>query len=191
MEPKQSQNPGKTKRNFRAGSTAAGVLWPSLSPESRHAPARSSGASASLRGPSTDGIDVDSSQNVAIRKCYISTGDDDIALKGSKGPRADQDPDSPPVENILVEDCEIGDGNGLITCGSEATIVRNVTARNCVMSGRATLLTLKLRPDTPQHYEHITMDGIKLAGRRPPPERGALDAILRPAGPARAEANGE
>ncbi len=121
-------------------------------------------ANASLRGPSTDGIDVDSSQNVTIRRCYISTGDDDIALKGSKGPHADQDTDSPPVENILVEDCEIGDGNGLITCGSEATIVRNVTARNCVMSGRATLLTLKLRPDTPQHYEHITMDGIRLAG---------------------------
>jgi alpha-L-rhamnosidase len=117
-----------------------------------------------LRGPSTDGIDVDSSQHVTIRKCYISTHDDNIALKGSKGPRADQDQDSPPVENILVEDCEMGDGNGLITCGSEATIVRNVTVRNCVMSGDATLLTLKLRPDTPQHYENITMDGIRLAG---------------------------
>ena len=121
-------------------------------------------ATASLRGPSTDGIDVDSSQNVTIRRCYISTGDDDIALKGSKGPRADQDTDSPPVEDILVEDCEIGDGGGLITCGSEATTVRNVTVRNCIMSGRATLLTLKLRPDTPQHYENITLDGIRLAG---------------------------
>jgi alpha-L-rhamnosidase len=68
------------------------------------------------------------------------------------------------VENILVEDCEMGDGNGLITCGSEATTIRNVTVRNCTMSGRATLLTLKLRPDTPQHYEHIVMDGITLAG---------------------------
>lgn len=117
-----------------------------------------------LHGPSTDGIDIDSSQNVTIRRCYISTNDDNIALKGSKGPRADQDADSPPVENILVEDCEIGDGNGLVTCGSEATIVRHVTVRNCVMSGRATVLTLKLRPDTPQHYEDITLDGIRLAG---------------------------
>jgi len=121
-------------------------------------------AGPGLRGPSTDGIDIDSSQNVTIRKCYISNHDDNIALKGSKGPRADRDRDSPPVENILVEDCEMGDGNGLITCGSEATIVRNVTVRNCVMSGRATVLTLKLRPDTPQHYEHITLDGIRLAG---------------------------
>ncbi|HVS53646.1 MAG TPA: glycosyl hydrolase family 28 protein [Opitutaceae bacterium] len=123
-----------------------------------------SSARLNVRGPSTDGIDVDSSRDVVIRRCYISNNDDNIALKGSKGPKADQDADSPPVENILIEDVECGDGNGLITCGSEATIVRNVVARNCVMSGRATLLTLKLRPDTPQHYENITLDGITLKG---------------------------
>lgn len=149
-----------------------------------------------LRGPSTDGIDVDSCQGVTIRKCFISVNDDNIALKGSKGPFADKDADSPPVENILVEDCECGDGNGLITCGSEATVIRNVTVRNCTISGRATLLTLKLRPDTPQHYEHITMDGIKLAGSgrmlnvapwtqffdlqgQPPPARTVNDVTLR------------
>ena len=153
-------------------------------------------ASASLRGPSTDGIDVDSSQHVTIRRCYISTGDDDIALKGSKGPLAGQDAASPPVEDILIEDCEIGDGGGLITCGSEATTIRNVTARRCVMSGRATVLTLKLRPDTPQHYENIVLDGIKLTGSgrllnvapwtqffdlqgRPPPSRTVNNVTLR------------
>ena len=123
-----------------------------------------SAAAKNIRGPSTDGIDVDSSQNVTIRQCYISTNDDNIALKGSKGPFADKDADSPPVENITVEGVECGEGNGLITCGSEATTIRNVTVRNCTMSGRATLLTLKLRPDTPQHYEHITLDGITLRG---------------------------
>ncbi len=153
-------------------------------------------AGPELRGPSTDGIDIDSSQNVTVRKCYISNNDDNIALKGSKGPFADQDADSPPVENILVEDTEVGDGNGLITCGSEATVVRNVTVRNCVLSGRATLLTLKLRPDTPQHYEHITVDGIRLAGGgrllnvapwmqffdlkgQPPPKRQVNDITIR------------
>ena len=156
-------------------------------------------ATATLRGPSTDGMDVDSCQNVTIRKCYISCNDDNIALKGSKGPFADKDADSPPVENILVEDCEVGDGNGLITCGSEATTVRNVTVRNCTISGRATMLTLKLRPDTPQHYEHITFDGIKLTGGsgggrilnvapwkqffdlkgQPPPSRTVNDVTIR------------
>ncbi|MEO6005679.1 MAG: glycosyl hydrolase family 28 protein [Opitutus sp.] len=120
---------------------------------------------ATLHGPSTDGIDIDSSQNVTVRHCTISVNDDNIALKGSKGPFADRDQESPPVENILIEDCEFGDGNGLITCGSEATIVRNVTARNCTITGRATLLTLKLRPDTPQRYENIVIDGIQLSGQ--------------------------
>jgi parallel beta-helix repeat protein len=153
-------------------------------------------AGPELRGPSTDGIDIDSSQNVTVRKCYISNNDDNIALKGSKGPLADKDADSPPVENILVEDTEVGDGNGLITCGSEATVVRHVIVRNCVLSGRATMLTLKLRPDTPQHYEDITLDGIRLTGGgrllnvapwmqffdlqgQPPPARQVNDITIR------------
>ena len=123
-----------------------------------------SAARLNLRGPSTDGIDVDSSQHVTIRRCYISTNDDNIALKGSKGPLADRDEDSPPVEHIVVEDVECGEGNGLITCGSEATTIRHVRVSNCRMTGRATVLTLKLRPDTPQHYEDIVLDGITLAG---------------------------
>jgi len=114
--------------------------------------------------PSTDGMDIDSCQNVTIRKCHISDGDDDIALKGSKGPFADKDTDSPPDENITIEDCEFGNGNGVITCGSEATIVRNVLVHNCTIVGRANLLTLKLRPDTPQHYSNITIDGITANG---------------------------
>jgi polygalacturonase len=117
-----------------------------------------------ILGPSTDGIDIDSSQKVTVRNCYISVNDDNIALKGSKGPLADQDKDSPPVEDILIENCEFGDGNGMVTCGSEATRVRNVTVKNCTISGDATMLTLKLRPDTPQHYENILIDGIKLSG---------------------------
>lgn len=116
-----------------------------------------------ILGPSTDGIDVDSCQDVAIRGCRISVNDDDVALKGSKGPTADQDADSPPVENIRIEDCEIVDGNG-ITCGSEATVVRQVLIRHCRVTGKANFLTLKLRPDTPQDYEDITAEDIELDG---------------------------
>jgi parallel beta-helix repeat protein len=116
------------------------------------------------RSPSTDGIDVDSCQNITIQSCQISNNDDDIALKGSKGPHADLLADNPPDENILIQNCTIGDGNGLLTCGSEATIVRNVLVRNCNIYGGAKMLTLKLRPDTPQHYSNITLDGITLNG---------------------------
>ena len=117
-----------------------------------------------VRGPSTDGMDIDSCQDVTVRHCRIAVNDDNIALKGSKGPLADHDADSPPVENILIEDCEFGDGNGMVTCGSEATVVRHVTVRNCRITGRTNLICLKLRPDTPQSYEDITIDGIQLTG---------------------------
>ena len=118
----------------------------------------------SVRAPSTDGIDIDSSQNVTVRHCRIAVDDDCIALKGSKGPLADRDTDSPAVENILVEQSEFGRGGGVLTCGSEATVVRHVTVRACTVTGKAILVCLKLRPDTPQLYEDLLFDGIKFSG---------------------------
>ncbi len=116
------------------------------------------------RSPSTDGITLDSCQDAAIQNCQISNNDDDIGIKGTKSPRAMEDQDSPPNENILIEGCTIGDGNGLLTCGSEATIIRNVLVRNCSITGNAKMLNLKLRPDTPQHYSNITVENITLSG---------------------------
>jgi len=121
-------------------------------------------ASRQILAASTDGIDVDSSQDVTIRNCLISVDDDNIALKGTKGPLAAQDESSPPVENILIENCEFGEGNGMLTCGSEATVVRNVVVRNCRITGQTNVLCLKLRPDTPQHYHDILIENITLSG---------------------------
>lgn len=126
--------------------------------------ARKHPISEHILGPSTDGIDIDSSQHVIVRNSYISVNDDCIAIKGTKGPLAMEDKTSPPVEDILIENCGFGDGNGMLTCGSEATIVRNVKVQNCFINGNATLLTLKLRPDTPQHYQDITIENIELSG---------------------------
>lgn len=111
--------------------------------------------------PSSDGIDVDSSQDVAIRNCSFSVGDDCIALKGSKGPLALQDGDSPPVERIEISDCVFEAGGGIVTFGSEATIVRDVVVKRCTTRG-PTVLRLKLRPDTPQQYENLSMRDIHL-----------------------------
>jgi polygalacturonase len=121
---------------------------------------------APVHAASSDGIDIDSSRDVTVRDSRISVDDDCIALKGSKGPLADQDADSPPVENIRVEHCEFGHGNGVVTCGSEATIVRNVTVRDCTVTGYTVLCCLKLRPDTPQLYENLLFDGITFSGGR-------------------------
>lgn len=122
------------------------------------------GQGSSVRAPSTDGIDIDSCQRVTVRRCRIEVDDDCIALKGSKGPRADQDADSPPVEQIVVEDCVFPRGHGVVTFGSEATIVRDVVVRRCAVTGQNNLVRLKLRPDTPQLYENILFEDITLSG---------------------------
>jgi polygalacturonase len=111
--------------------------------------------------PSSDGIDIDSSHDIVIRKCSFSVGDDCIALKGSKGPLALQDKDSPPVERVQILDCVFEAGGGIVTFGSEATIVRNVEIKRCITKG-PTVLRLKLRPDTPQLYENLTMEDITM-----------------------------
>jgi alpha-L-rhamnosidase len=115
-----------------------------------------------VRAPSTDGTDIDSCQHVTIRGCHYRVNDDCIAVKGSKGPFALDDEDSPPVEHIRVEGCTFERGGGVLTCGSEATIVRDVVVRNCRVVGPVPVVRLKLRPDTPQQYEDIHYRDIAL-----------------------------
>ncbi len=112
------------------------------------------------QAPSTDGIDIDSSRNVTVDGCFFSVTDDCIACKGSKGPHAAEDKSSPPVEHIRVRNCTYKRGGGVLTLGSEATIVRDVIVENCKIVGNVRIATLKLRPDTPQHYEDITFRNI-------------------------------
>lgn len=115
-----------------------------------------------VRAPSTDGIDIDSSRNVTIRGCTFRVDDDSVCLKGSKGPFAMGDILSPPVENIRIVDCLFERGHGVVTLGSEATIVRNVTVESIKVVGPISLVRLKLRPDTPQLYENIHYRNITL-----------------------------
>jgi polygalacturonase len=119
--------------------------------------------------PSTDGIDIDSCQWVTIQNTFISNNDDCIALKGTKGVDALDDKDSPPVEHIRVSHCTFAMGGSVVTCGSEATVVRDVRVEHCTVAGPDTrginVLRLKLRTDTPQtyediHYNDITLDGV-------------------------------
>ncbi|HEX4038256.1 MAG TPA: glycosyl hydrolase family 28 protein [Acidobacteriaceae bacterium] len=117
-----------------------------------------------VRCPSTDGTDIDSCRHVTIRGCTYSVDDDCVCLKGSKGPFAMDDHDSPPVEHIRVENCTFLRGGGVATLGSEATIVRDLVVENCTVHGTVPVVRLKLRPDTPQLYEDLHYNNITLAG---------------------------
>jgi alpha-L-rhamnosidase len=88
--------------------------------------------------------------------------DDNVGIKGNKGTSALDDNMIPPDEHIRITGCEFGLGNSALTLGSEATLVRDVVIENCKLTGtnKNCVLKLKLRTDTPQHYENITARNI-------------------------------
>lgn len=119
-----------------------------------------------VKSPSTDAIDLDVCHDVLIKNCYLSVNDDAIALKGGKGPWADKDPDNGGNYDIIIEDCTYGFCHSTLTCGSECLHARNIIQRRCTVHEARLLLNLKMRPDTPQIYEHILVTDIKGDAKR-------------------------
>ena len=116
-----------------------------------------------VRGPSTDAIDIDFCRNVTISNVVMNVNDDAIAIKGGKGAFAadrSRHPENGPSANILIADCTFGNWcHSAVTVGSECVGVSNLTVRACRINGPANLLHLKIRPDTPQLYSDILVEG--------------------------------
>ncbi|MEP7236636.1 MAG: glycosyl hydrolase family 28 protein [Ferruginibacter sp.] len=110
--------------------------------------------------PSTDGVDIDVCKKVIIRNCYISVNDDAVCIKGGKGPNAHALAENGIVEDILIENCNFGDSHGTLTLGSECIHAKNIIIRNCKVDNNTPILRLKIRPDTYQVYENITIENI-------------------------------
>ncbi len=115
------------------------------------------------KGPSTDAIDLDVVKNVLVKGCYMSVNDDAVAMKGGKGPWAD-DPTKTEGngknENVIIEDCVYGFCHGCLTLGSESIYNHNLILRRIKVDHATRLLWLKMRPDTPQRYEYVTVENI-------------------------------
>lgn len=82
-------------------------------------------------GPSTDGIDVDSSTWVLIENCDIDCNDDNFCLKAGRdwdGLRVNK-----PTEYVVIRKCIARRGAGLITLGSETSGgIRNILATDLI-----------------------------------------------------------
>jgi len=90
------------------------------------------GVTIDTHGPNNDGCDPESCRDVLIERCFFDTGDDCIAIKS--GRNADGRRIATPSENIIVRECEMRDGHGGVTIGSEISGgVRNVFAERCRM----------------------------------------------------------
>jgi polygalacturonase len=70
-------------------------------------------------GPSTDGVDIDSSSYVLVQNCDIDVYDDDICLKAGRD--ADGLRVSRPTEFVLIRNNTAHAGAGFVTFGSETS----------------------------------------------------------------------
>jgi polygalacturonase len=81
------------------------------------------------KGPSTDGIDIDSSRNVLVEHADIDVNDDALCLKSgrdSDGLRVNR-----PTEDVVLRDSIIRHGAAAVTIGSETSGgFRNIEAYN-------------------------------------------------------------
>jgi polygalacturonase len=112
-------------------------------------------------GPNNDGCDPESCRDVLIEHCLFNTGDDCIAIKS--GRNADGRRVNVPSENIIVRDCEMKDGHGGVTIGSEISGgVRHVYAERCTMDSPRLDRALRLKNNAMRGgtLEHIYMRDV-------------------------------
>jgi len=115
-------------------------------------------------GPSTDGIDIDSSSWILVENSTIDCNDDDFCLKAGRD--ADGLRVNKPTEYVVIRNCTALRGAGLITCGSETSGgIRNVLAYNLTANGTTNCINFKsaiTRGGTVENiYVHdITMNNV-------------------------------
>jgi len=71
------------------------------------------------RGPSTDGVDIDSSERVLVERCDIAVNDDALCIKAGRdwdGLRVAR-----PCRQVKVRDCIVRDAHAGMTFGSETS----------------------------------------------------------------------
>ena len=93
-------------------------------------------------GPSSDGIDTDSSKDVLVENCDIDCNDDNLCIKAGKdadGLRVNRS-----AENIVYRNCITRSGHGLITLGSETSGgMRNIEVYGLTALGTNTGIRFK------------------------------------------------
>ncbi|MDA3854314.1 MAG: glycosyl hydrolase family 28 protein, partial [Bacteroidales bacterium] len=93
-------------------------------------------------GPSSDGVDIDSSDRILVKNCDIDCNDDNFCLKAGKD--ADGLRVNRPTEYVVIRDCVARAGHGLLTFGSETSGgIRHIEAYN--LKAQGTLYGIRLK----------------------------------------------
>jgi polygalacturonase len=114
-------------------------------------------------GPNNDGCDPESCRDVLIEHCTFDTGDDCIAIKS--GRNADGRRINVPSENIIIRDCEMKDGHGGVTVGSEISgNCRYVFTERCRMDSPKLDRALRLKNNAMRGgtLEHLYMRDVQV-----------------------------
>ena len=116
--------------------------------------------------PSSDGIDIESSNHVHVNHTYLEDNDDCISIKSGKD--ADGLRVNRPAEDILVENSHFAYGQGGVAMGSETSGgIRNVTVLNCLFDdGNWAPIRFKSQPSRGGVVEDITYKDITVHGTR-------------------------
>ena len=113
------------------------------------------------KGPSTDGVDVDSSEYVRVSNCLISCNDDDFCLKSGRD--ADGLRVNRPCRFVLIEDCRSLSGRGLLTVGSETSGgFDHILVRRCSCRGTDSGLRFKSTPRRGGVIRNILFEDIDM-----------------------------
>ncbi|HEX8313954.1 MAG TPA: glycosyl hydrolase family 28 protein [Flavisolibacter sp.] len=115
-------------------------------------------------GPSTDGIDIDSSSWVLVENCDIDCNDDDFCLKAGRD--ADGLRVNRPTEYVVIRKSIARRGGGLLTLGSETSGgIRHVLATDLVAMGTGNGFHIKsatTRGGVVEdiHFRNVVMDTV-------------------------------
>jgi polygalacturonase len=116
------------------------------------------------KGPSTDGIDIDSSRDVLVAHADIDVNDDALCLKAgrdSDGLRVNR-----PTENVVLRDSIIRHGAAAVTIGSETSGgFRNIQAYNLTaLSGVPSGVLFKSAHTRGGYAKNILIHDLDLQG---------------------------
>ncbi len=118
--------------------------------------------------PTTDGIDPDTCEQVAIIGVDISVGDDCIAIKSGTIDQAKKY--RKPCKGITVRNCRMRQGHGGVVLGSELSGgIEDVTVSRCVFEGTDRGLRIKTRRGRGRYgvtggitFSDIRMENVKV-----------------------------
>lgn len=115
-------------------------------------------------GPSTDGIDIDSCNQVLIERCTIACNDDSICVKSGRD--ADGLRVNRVCENVEIRNCRLLVGAG-ITLGSETSGgIRNVLIKDNFYEGTDNGFRIKSARTRGGVIENITVENLEMVDVR-------------------------